>query len=122
MKQAIRKLPGRTKMPWYLTAPSASQSCLPVFDGLDAGTVFGPVHDVDETLEGGGHMSVLVPPPLSLVPPAYRASLPELVWVNIYTNRNGGRWVSHHFCIVVPEPEVREWRACGWYDIWVPSG
>ena len=81
VKQAIRKLPGRTKLPWYLTAPSASQSCLPVFDGLDAGTVFGPVHDVDETLEGGGHMSVLVPPPLSLVPPAYRVYFNDLVWL-----------------------------------------
>jgi hypothetical protein len=122
VKQIIRKLPGRTKLPWYWTAPSARSSLGPVYDGLDAGTVFGPVHAVENTLEGGGFISVMVPPPLSVVPSEDCAELPELVWINIFTNRFRYRQVSHHFCTVVSETEVEAWKACGWFDNWVSAG
>ena len=127
VKQIIRKLPGRTKLPWYWTSPRCSKYIggrwvCPVYDGLDAGTVFGPVHAVENTLEGGGFISVMVPPPLLVVPSEDRAELPELVWVNIFTNRFRHRHVSHHFCTVVSETEVEAWKGCGWFDNWVSAG
>ncbi len=93
VRQLIRKAPRGTTLPWYWTAPSARGPTTPVFQGLGRGTVFGPVRETDATLQTIGFISLLVPPPLSLLAPSERAGRPDLVWVNMYTNKRGGRTV-----------------------------
>ena len=115
VRQLIHKVEGGTCLPWYFTPPSAN---LPqhVFRGLGAGVVFGPVHEVEEH---GSFISVKVPVPTSLLSEAEHRELPQLVWLNVYTNRHRGRNVSQHYCEVVPESEVILWRDRGWKDTWV---
>ena len=80
------------------------------------------MHQVEDTLDKGGFISVLVPPPLCKVPREDRETLPDLVWINIFTNRQGGREVRHHYCTVVAEVEVNAWRRLGWKDVWIEKG
>ena len=100
-------------LPWWGVPPSdrKGRGWSPLYRGLAAGTVFGPVHKVDDTLDDGGFISVQVPPPLCKVPREDRETLPDLVWINIFTNRRGGREVRHHYCTVVAEAEV---ASCVW--------
>ena len=119
VRQLIQKQNhGGTHLPWYLAPPSAR---LPhkVSWGLDAGTVFGPVHEAEDTLGTVGFISVLVPAPVALLPSEDQDDVPELVWINIYTNRRNKQAVSHHYCEQVLHNEVENWHARGWYDKWV---
>ena len=115
-------------LPWWGVPPSdrKGRGWSPLYRGLAAGTVFGPVHKVDDTLDDGGFISVQVPPPLCKVPredrKIVRQICSDLVWINIFTNRQGGREVKHHYCTVVDEEEVAAWRRLGWKDIWIEKG
>ena len=112
-----------THLPWYWRPPSDWRDRLaPLYRGLAAATVFGPVHKVDDTLDEGGFISVLVPPPLCKVPREDWETFPDLVWINIFTNRRGSRVVRHHYCTVVAEAEVASWRRLGWKDVWIETG
>ena len=115
VRQLIHKVEGGTCLPWYMTPPRDGLP-LQVSQGLDAGAVFGPVHDVDEF---GPFISVKVPVPASLLSAAERDQLPQLVWINVYTDRHRRKVVTHHFCEVVAECDVREWHDHGWQDSWV---
>ena len=120
VRQCIVSVHKGTHLPWYWTPPSDRSDRLPpVYRGLAAGTVFGPVHQVEDTLDKEGFISVLVPPPLCKVPREDRETHPDLVWINIFTNRQGGREVRHHYCTVVAEAEVASWRRLGWKDVWI---
>ena len=126
-EQTLRRIRGRTKLPWYLLPPSQGHLVHEaLYEGLDAGTVFGPVHDVDETLSTHGFVSVLVPTPRSFLTRADRKRLrrkvfderlPSLVWINIYTNRDQfGRPADVHWARRVPDETVQTWRDRGWQD------
>ena len=120
VRQCIVSVPKGTHLPWYWTPPSDRSAGLPpLYRGLAAGTIFGPVHQVEDTLDKGGFISVLVPPPLCKVPREDRETLPDLVWINIFTNKRKGRKVSHHYCRVVADKEVDMWRRLGWKDVWI---
>ena len=120
VRQCIVSVPKGTHLPWYWTPPSDRSDRLPpLYRGLAAGTVFGPVHKVEDTLDKEGFISVLVPPPLCKVPREDRETLPDLVWINIFTNRRKGREVRHHYCRVVAKKEVAMWRRLGWKDVWI---
>ena len=120
VRQLIRLTDEGTHLPWYFTPPSAG---IPdrVSGGLDAGTVFGPVHEAEETLATLGLISVLVPVPVGLLSMEDRVGMPDLIWVNIYTNRRHGREVSHHYCEQVSDAEVQSWHGRGWQDAWFPT-
>ena len=123
VRQCIVSVPKGTHLPWYWTPPSDRSARLPpLYRGLAAGTVFGPVHQVEDTLDKGGFISVLVPPPLCKVPREDGETRPDQVWINIFTNRRGGREVRHHYCTVVAEVEVAAWRRLGWKDVWIEKG
>ena len=111
-------------LPWWGVPPSdrKGRGWSPLYRGLAAGTVFGPVHKVDDTLDDGGFISVQVPPPLCKVPREDRETRPDLVWINIFTNRRKGREVRHHYCRVVAKKEVAMWRRLGWKDVWIETG
>ena len=115
VRQLIHKQEKGTCLPWYLAPPSQDLP-FPVCRGLGAGVVFGLVYDVEEF---GSLLSVMVPVKTvaCFLSDAERCDLPELVWINVYTNRHRGREVSHHYCQVVPEYEVRSWHAQGWKDV-----
>ena len=120
VRQCILRVPKGTHLPWYWTPPSDRSARLPpLYRGLAAGTIFGPVHQVEDTLDKEGFISVLVPPPLCKVPREDRETLPDLVWINIFTNKRKGRKVSHHYCRVVADKEVDMWRRLGWKDVWI---
>ena len=123
VRQCIVSVPKGTHLPWYWTPPSDRSARLPpLYRGLAAGTIFGPVHQVEDTLDKGGFISVLVPPPLCKVPREDRETLPDLVWINIFTNRRKGREVRHHYCRVVAKKKVAMWRRLGWKDVWIEKG
>ncbi len=117
-RQLIRKIPHGTKLPWYILAPSdnfprqASQ-------GLDRGTVFGPVHAVEDTLSTKGFISVMVPAPFKLLPQSEHPNVPELIWINVFALWHGGREVSDHFCELVLDDEQKSWYKRGWRDLWI---
>ena len=115
VKQLIHQVAGGTSLPWYFTPPSAG-SPEQAFRGLHAGVVFGPVHDVEEF---GSFISVKVPVPASLLSEAELRKLPQLMWINVYTDRHRGQNVIHHYCEEVAESEVRLWYDHGWKDTWV---
>jgi hypothetical protein len=115
--QTIRRLPGASKLPWYFLAPSNNSRTPAVYDGLDRGTIFGPVHDYESTLSSFGFVSILVPPPWSMIPEADKDMIPELVWINVSKNRNrhghpaGVIWAKR-----VENEVVESWRREGWFD------
>ncbi len=116
VRQLIRK--GKTNLPWYMLAPREN---LPqqVTSGLDRGTVFGPVHAVDDTLSTKGFISVMVPTPFKLLDQSKYPNLPELIWINVFASWHSGRQVSNHYCEQVPDDELQSWHAQGWYDLWI---
>ena len=88
-------------------------------DGLGAGTVFGPVHDAEETLHTAGFVSILVPVPWSFLSDAAKAHLPNLMWINIYKDAHVRGQPAHvHWCEPVPSHVVDVWKQRGWQDIW----
>ena len=119
VKQLIHQVAGGTSLPWYSTPPSQG---LPekVFWGLHAGVVFGPVH-ANEEFES--FISVKVPVPASLLSAAELRELPQVVWINVYTDRryhrHGAQTVSNHYCEEVAGSEVQLWYDNGWKDTWV---
>ena len=116
-EQTLRRRKGRHKLPWYMLPPSAGCNGGALHDGLDAGTVFGPVHDVDSTLSTHGFISVLVPPPWAFLPRAERVLLPSLVWINVYKNQNlKGHPAEVHWARRVDGTTVQTWRNQGWQD------
>ena len=119
VEQTLRHVDGRTKLPWYLLPPSNGYGIAPLHHGLDAGAVFGPVHDVESTLSThGGFVSVLVPTPWTFLPRADWDSLPLLIWINVYKawDRNGNL-ADVHWCRRVPDATVQSWRNQGWQDV-----
>ena len=124
VRQLIRKIPHRTKLPWYVENPIDGWGWGPIHSGLDRGTVFGPVHATLDASATRGLIAVCVPPPLCCLPHGERDNLPKLIWVNICTTGHLGgpsAQVYHHFCEPVAALEVQQWRADGWYDYWVPE-
>ncbi len=104
---SIKRLSAHSCVKWWpepsLTAPSVGSQNACMSDGLDAGTVFGPVHDAEETLNTAGFVSILVPVPRSCLSDAQKAHLPNLVWINIYKNANVRGEPAHvHWCEPVP--------------------
>ena len=122
VRQLVRKIPYRTKLPWYVASPIDGWGLAPIHPGLDRGTVFGPVHETLDARATHGLISVCVPPPLCCLPHFEREYLPRLIWINICTCRHPtpsaqGYHRYHHFCETVEAREVEQWRANGWYDI-----
>ena len=118
--QVLRRVQGRTKLPWYRGPPSQMGDSPHqwVSDGLDAGTVFGPVHDFEETLSTAelGFISIKVPPPWSLLSESDRALMPQLIWINVSRNR----W-QYPWCRPVPPHIVYQWHCQGWQDNYYDS-
>ena len=120
VEQVIRKQHGnkraRTSLPWYVCPPSASKSRLDRFEGMDAGTVYGPIHAIDDTLGSMGLVSVAVPLPWKRqdLESRWQEVIPEVIWINVYTNRRG----DHLYCRKVPVPVVQEWERQGWQHTW----
>ena len=114
-EQTLRRRPRIAKLPWYLAAPSAGLSMGSLHDGLDAGVIFGPVHEAEQTLATHGFISILVPPPWSLLPVSEKERLPALVWVNIYKNKDRhGHPAEVHWARPVSQNIVSEWVRQGW--------
>ena len=141
VRQLIRKVWQSTKLPWYAENPiDGCVHCqIPIHDGLDCGTVFGPVHAVVDARATHGLISACVPAPLCCLPSGERNVLPKLIWINFSTSRNpqgvlrhfdsghtrvqpSYHRVSHHFCETVAASEVAQWRVHGWYDCWHSCG
>ena len=79
-----------THLPWYWRPPSDRRDRLaPLYRGLAAGTVFGPVHKVEDTLDKEGFISVLVPPPLCKVPERIGKRSP--IWCGSTSSPTGER-------------------------------
>ena len=112
----------RPHLPLYALPPSACDPCLgqqKIDEGLEVGTVFGPVHAVDRTPQ---FVSVAVPVPFSsgLWDPCdenYDEQIPDLVWINIWTPENKDHeYVGINSCWKVPVNLVKSWKRSGWRD------
>ena len=114
-KQTLHRVPGKSKLPWYLTPPSQASDGFQnkAHDGLDAGVVFGPVHAFEETWNSKGFVSILVPPPWSKLRNTTQ-HLPSLVWINVYKRH----WDLHARAVRWAEPVhesvVEDWVKRGW--------
>ena len=118
VEQTLPRIRGLTKLPWYLLPPSTGGIAPALHEGLDAGTVFGPVHDVESTLATHGFVSVLVPTPWAFLSRAERDRLPSLVWINIYKDCDrAGNPAEVHWARRVPDTTVQSWRNQGWQDV-----
>ena len=117
VRQLIRKCEGGTCLPWYATSPLTRRP-VKLSNGLSAGTVFGPVHDVEDSRQECGLISVLVPSPYAMLPAGECDHLPPLIWINVYTKSNRGAAASHFFCEPVSEDEQNSWYRSGWMDTW----
>ena len=118
VEQTMPLVRGRTKLPWYLLPPSIGGDVPALHEGLDAGTIFGPVHAVQSTWSTHGFVSVLVPTPSALLSQAERHRLPSLVWINVFKNRDReGRPDTVFWARRVPDTTVQSWRNQGWQDV-----
>ena len=116
-RQVLAKVPLYRKLPWYLCKPSERMPCI-VDDGLDRGTIYGPVHDVDveEFSEYGlTLMAVQVPIPRRMYPGARPDGLEgiHLIWINVYSSKHG--W----YCRTIEIAEVERWKKRGWEDTYL---
>ena len=106
-----------TCLPWYYTSPSQGLPEKASRCGHHQGTVFGPIHDVEDSWP---FISVKVPTPKVAL--LQNEHLPELVRINIYTeNHYCGEGFGHHYCEVVSEDEVQSWKSQGWTNFWIEA-
>ena len=124
-RQTIRKIPGVSKLPWYFLAPSNRSRMPAVYDGLDRGTVFGPVHDYESSFQSFGFVSILVPPPWSMIPEEDQDMIPDLVWINVSKMRRVtldhrlGPHTRVTWAERVEDEVVESWHREGWIDRYI---
>ena len=104
---------GRFKLPWYAFAPEEDIPIKINEQGAFKGTYFGPVHEIRDTRDSKGFVSIRVPMP-------FVRSFPytpcQLVWINVYKCLPGDSWKS---CKRVSSDEVRCWERDGWWHKWI---
>lgn len=106
VQQTIRRVPGMSKLPWYAHPPSLEIRERLSFMGVDAGTIFGPVHAIEDTRLTLGFVSVLVPCPRDS-PSDYTGMSHSTFWINVSKG-------SLSWCRLVPHDVVRSWEKRGW--------
>ena len=104
---------GRFRLPWYAFAPEDDIPIKINEQGAFKGTYFGPVHEIRDTRDSKGFVSIRVPMP-------FVRSFPytpcQLVWINVYKCLPGDSWKS---CKRVSSDEVRCWERDGWWHKWI---
>ena len=92
--------PGGFRLPWYAFAPEDDIPIKINEQGAFKGTYFGPVHEIRDTRDSTGFVSIRVPMP-------FVRSFPytpcQLVWINVYKCMPGDSWQS---CKLVSSDEV----------------
>lgn len=106
----VQQLHGSTTLSWHARTVTSQHSHLLSEMGLGGGTFFGPVHDIRDSRETCGSVSVLVPRPAAL-PEDYTGSSHSLLW--IYVSAPG-----LSLCSIVPTGVVRHWESQGWHHRW----
>ena len=96
---------GQFRVRWWANPPGGDPILINP-QGAWKGTYFGPVHDVRDTRDAEGFISVLVPAP-------GRSPVP-LVWINVLKCKPGDTWES---CSRVSDAEVQRWVRRGWRTI-----
>ena len=103
--------PGGFRLPWYAFAPEDDIPIKINEQGAFKGTYFGPVHEIRDTRDSTGFVSIRVPMPF------VRSYTPcQLVWINVCKCMPGDSWQS---CERVSSAEVRLWELDGWWHKWI---
>ena len=104
--------PGGFRLPWYAFAPEDDIPIKINEQGAFKGTYFGPVHEIRDTRDSTGFVSIRVPAPLY----TRRFNCPytarQLVWINVCKCKAGDSW---HSCERVSSDEVGRWELDGWW-------
>ena len=103
VKQTMAVPNRRFRLPWYAFAPDESPKIMVNREGAWKGTFFGPVHEVRDTLETKGFISVRVPMPFG--------TPKQLVWINVKKCKPNDSWQA---CRRVRDDEVQRWTDRGW--------
>ena len=101
---------GRFRLPWYVFAPEDDIPIKINRQGAFEGTYFGPVHDIRDTRDSTGFVSIRVPMP-------YYTPC-QLVWINVYKeskDNQGNRVRIWQSCKRVSRAEVGRWEQHGWW-------
>ena len=78
--------------------------------GAYYGCIFGPVHEIADTRNTHGFISVRVPS----VPLKDKPSV-QLIWLNVHSRRKKGFTAFER----ISENIVSKWQANGWQDCWI---
>ena len=103
VQQTMGVSSGSFRLPWYAFAPDELPRIMINAHGAWKGTYFGPVHEVRDTRNTEGFISVRVPSHLSR--PV------QLVWINVLKCKPLDSWRS---CRRVSDAEVQCWVQRGW--------
>ena len=114
VQQTLGPPRGRFRLPWYAFAPGDEQSAFKINEqGAFKETYFGPVHEIRDTRDSKGFVSIRVPMP-------FVRSFPntpcQLVWINVCKCMPGDSWQS---CKRVSSDEVGCWELNGWTRRWI---
>ena len=102
VQQTMGTKNGSFRLPWYAFPPDKGCKIVVSRQGAYRGTYFGPVHEVRDSRDTKGFVSIRVPTPF-----AYPS---QLVWINVL-KRKKDNWQS---CERVNDDEVRRWVKQGW--------
>ena len=89
-------------LPWYAFAPEENMPIKINEHGAFQGTYFGPVHEIRDTRDSTGFVSIRVPMPF-VKSPYPRLAACQLVWINVCKCKAGDSWQS---CKRVSSAEV----------------
>ena len=107
---------GRFRLPWYAFAPEDDIPIKINEQGAFKGTYFGPVHEIRDTRDSTGFVSIRVPMPFVRSFSYYTPC--QLVWINVYKeskDNQGNRVRIFQSCKRVSSAEVRCWEQQGWW-------
>ena len=108
---------GHFRLPWYAFAPEENMPIKINEQGAFQGTYFGPVHEIRDTRDSTGFVSIRVPMPF-VKSPYPRLAACQLVWINVCKCKAGDSWQS---CKRVSSAEVRRWERHGWRHKWLSA-